>query len=266
MLRLSRGDSVAEVSPFGAHVTRYAVGGDEVLFLSEHAHLDGSKPIRGGVPICFPWFGGNGPEADSPSHGFARNVHWDIVRAATDAVTLRLAHSEHTREFWPQAFAFEYTVTLGDALHLSATLTNTGPKAFACELALHTYLRVDDVQAVELAGFAGCDYVDQLRDNARRSQEGEPALTNEVDRIYQGHTTDVSVRDGGRQIVVAKSGGRSTVLWNPHVAKANRMSDFGNDEWQHMVCVESAAIGDEAIKLPPGESHTLTQTVTRDSK
>ena len=262
MVRLRRGESVAEVSLYGAHVTRYAVGGDEVLFVSEHAHLDGAKPIRGGVPICFPWFGGNGPEADSPSHGFARITHWEVARAAADAVTLRLDDSEHTREFWPMAFGFEYTVTLDDALRLSATVTNAGPKTISYELALHTYLRVGDVRNVAIEGFDGCAYVDQLSDDAHIRQEGEPRVTSEVDRIYQGHTADVRVAEGGRTTVVAKRGGQSTVLWNPHVDKAARLSDFGDDEWPRMLCVESAAIGEHAIALAAGASHTLSQTIS----
>ena len=261
MLRLTRGNAIVEVSTFGAHVTRYAVGGDEVLFLSGRAVLDGSKPIRGGVPICFPWFGGNGPRDDSPSHGFARTETWDVADATADKVTLRLADSAATRELWPHGFRLDYTVALGDALTLTFNVKNTEGVAFEFELALHTYLRVNDVRGVLLSGFDGCEYVDQLIDNAHKRQEGEPVVTSEIDRIYQGHTSDVTVVDGDRRIVVGKSGGASTVLWNPHVAKAKRLGDFGDDEWPQMLCVESAAIRPNAFQLAAGASHALMQTV-----
>jgi glucose-6-phosphate 1-epimerase len=257
----------AEVYLHGAHVTHYRPAGEEpVLFLSDKAVFDGKSPIRGGVPICFPWFGGNGPSDDSPSHGFARTTTWSLGDAKRDGedvlLTFVLASTEATQDLWGGDFVFTYTVRVGRSLGLSAKVVNVGDDALPYELALHTYLAVRDVREVRLTGFAGSNYVDQLRDGERIQQAGEPVIDAEVDRIYQDHAADVTVHDAGRQIVVSKSGSRSTVLWNPHGAKAKRMADFGDDEWPRMLCVESAAIGHHSIELGSGESHALSVTIS----
>ena len=256
----------ADVYLHGAHVTRFKphqpIGGDDVLFLSEHAVFDGSTAIRGGIPICFPWFGGNGPRDDSPSHGFARTRSWSLAkteRMGDDvALTFVLVSTESTRELWDHDFVFTYTVRVGRSLKVSASVTNVGDAPLRYELALHTYLKVANVRNVTLTGFDGASYIDQLKNNETLKQAGEPTIDAEVDRIYQGHTSDVTVRDAGRVITVSKTGGDSTVLWNPHVAKAKRMSDFGDEEWPGMLCVESAAIGKNGITLASGKSHALT--------
>jgi D-hexose-6-phosphate mutarotase len=255
----------ADVYLHGGHVTHYQPAGQPpVLFLSEQAVFADDKPIRGGIPICFPWFSGNGPREDSPAHGFARTMPWELVDAKADGedvvLSLRLTANEATRELWPHDFVFDYKIRVGRTLTIEATVTSTGA-AFDYELALHTYFHVSDVRRITLAGFDGSRYIDQLDANEVKTQRGEPSIDGEVDRIYQGHTSDVTIHDGDRRIVISKTGGNSTVLWNPHVAKAARMADFGDDEWSTMLCVESAAIGENRITLAPGESHTLHLTI-----
>ena len=174
-----------------------------------------------------------------------------------------LSDGDATRPLWPRAFRFSYTVRVGRALHVAAEVKNADDEPFDYELALHSYLRVGDVRDVILQGLAGCEYVDQLLENARHTQEGEPPIDGEIDRIYQGQTHDVAVEDEllRRTITVQKAGGDSTVLWNPHVEKAKRMSDFGDDEWKRMLCVESAAVGENKVTLAAGASHVLTLTL-----
>ncbi|MEM6314515.1 MAG: D-hexose-6-phosphate mutarotase [Planctomycetota bacterium] len=247
----------------GAHLTRWHPPGHEpVLFMSERAVLEPGKAIRGGVPICFPWFGGAG----DPSHGFARISPWSAEIGSDDRVSFSLIDNEATRDTWPHAFAATFDVTGGDALKLRFSAKNTGDKPFTFELALHTYLAVADVRNVTLTGFADCDYIDQLDDNRTVTQQGEPTIAGEVDRIYQNHTADVTITDPGlsRCITVKKTGSRSTVLWNPHIAKAKRLDDFGDDEWPQMLCVETANIGDHAVSLAPGASHETTVRIEVD--
>ena len=260
----------ADIYLHGAHVTHYKPAtGDDVLFLSDEAIFDGKTAIRGGIPICFPWFGGNGPMDDSPSHGFARTRSWSLAKTERlgDAVVLTfvLVSTEATRELWDHDFVFTYTVRVGRTLKVTANVTNVGDNQFRYELALHTYLSVADVRNVTLSGFDGASYVDQLQGNAAMTQSGEPTIDAEVDRIYQNHTSNVVVHDGGRTLTIAKTGGDSTVLWNPHVAKAKRMSDFGDDEWPGMLCVESAAIGKNNVTLAAGKSHALTVELSATS-
>ncbi|MEL7239918.1 MAG: D-hexose-6-phosphate mutarotase, partial [Planctomycetota bacterium] len=150
----------ADVTLFGAHVTHYQpTGGKPVLFVSDKAVLDGSKAIRGGVPICFPWFSGNGPNDDSPSHGFARTAMWSLADASRDGddfvLKFALVSTEATRELWPGEFVFAYTVRVGKTLRLEASVTNVGDDAFDYELALHTYFNVANVADVKLTGFDG---------------------------------------------------------------------------------------------------------------
>ena len=253
----------ADVYLHGAHVTHFKpVGGRDVLFLSEKAVFDGAKAIRGGVPVCFPWFA----DAGEPAHGFARTMPWSLADARADGedVVLRfvLVSTEATRELWPGEFVFDFTVTVGRELSMAARVTNVGDEAFEYELALHTYLAVEDVREARVEGFAGGRYTSKVEGKADVAQEGEPSIEGEVDRVYHGHTADVTVVDADRRITVAKSGGRSTVLWNPHVEKAKRMADFGDGEWPRMLCVESAAIRPDAVRLAAGAKHALTARVS----
>ncbi|MEM8875137.1 MAG: D-hexose-6-phosphate mutarotase [Planctomycetota bacterium] len=241
----------------GAHLTRWHPPGHEpVIFVSEKAILDPGKAIRGGIPICFPWFGGAG----KPSHGFARITQWLTDDVGDDHVKFKLAATEATRDVWPHDFEAGMELSGGDALDATFTVRNTGNVAYDIELALHTYFTVADVRNVTLTGFADCDYIDQLADNAVVTQQGEQTIDGEVDRIYQNHTDDVTITDPGmsRRITVKKTGSKSTVLWNPHVEKAKRLADFGDDEWPRMLCVETANIGDHAVTLQPGYSHETT--------
>jgi D-hexose-6-phosphate mutarotase len=265
MVRVNVPAGEAEVYLHGAHVTSFLPRHRQpVLFTSSDAVFDGKKPIRGGLPICFPWFGGNGPADDSPSHGFARTASWNLIGATRDGdealLLFRLDSDDATRQLWPHDFRFDFQVRVGSQLIMTATVTNTGDAAFNYELALHTYFAVSDVAKVGLAGFDGCDYVDQLDGNTTKTQQGEPTIAGEIDRIYQNHTSDVTIHDGDRTLTVAKTGSKSTVLWNPHVAKAKRLSDLGDHDWPVMLCVESAAIGEQSIRLEPRESHAVGVT------
>ena len=253
----------ADVYLHGAHVTHFRPGGGrDVLFLSEEAEFRGGKAIRGGVPVCFPWFA----DAGEPAHGFARTAAWSLADATADGddVVLRfvLVSTEATRELWPHEFVFDYTVTIGRSLSMAATVTNVGDDPFEYELALHTYLAVEDVRKARVEGFAGGRYTSKVEGRDDVEQVGEPAIEGEVDRVYHGHTADVTVIDGDRRITIGKSGSGSTVLWNPHVEKAGRMGDFGDGEWPRMLCVETAAVRPDHVTLQGGASHTLAATVS----
>ncbi len=269
MVRVRTSAAEADIYLHGAHVTHYkpADAGD-VLFLSEQAIFDGKKAIRGGIPVCFPWFSDNGPADEAPAHGVVRTAQWtvtDLGMVGDDArVAMRYESNESTRRWWPHDFRCDYELTIGKRLDARLTVTNTGSDAFRYELALHTYLAVADVRQVTLEGFAGATYIDQLDANTTKQQDGEPTIEGEVDRIYQQHGRDVAVVDKQRKLLVAPTGSTSTVLWNPHVAKAARTADFGDDEWPQMLCVESAAIGDGAIDLDAGARHTLGVTLSQE--
>ncbi len=266
MIRVRTAVAEADIYLHGAHVTHYKpVGGSDVLFLSERAVFADGEAIRGGIPVCFPWFADNKPAADAPKHGIARTRPWQLVEARREGgdavVVLRLKDDATSRRWWPHRFRFDLTVRVGATLRLEAKVTHLGDDSCRCELALHTYFKVTDAESVKLNGFDGCSYIDSIDGGQVKTQQGEPTIDGEVDRIYQAHVGEVTINDGQRTLVVSKSGSNSTVLWNPHVTKAASMSDFGDDEWRHMLCVETAAIGDHAIHLAGGETHTMSLTI-----
>lgn len=268
VLRVSAPAATAEVYLHGAHVTAWSPDGHEpVLWLSRHSRFEDGAAIRGGVPICFPWFGPGREPGTTPAHGFARLVDWtlvDVLEGASDvSLVLRLTDDDvrahPARVHWPHRFEALYVVTVGETLNLALTVRNTGDVAYSFEEALHTYLAVGDVGSVTVEGLDGSRYLDKTTDDGELvEQEGPVAFAGETDRVYRS-TATVTVDDGsdGRHVVVAKESSASTVLWNPGAAKAAAMADVGDEEWTGMVCVETANVLDDAVTLAPGQRHTL---------
>jgi glucose-6-phosphate 1-epimerase len=168
------------------------------------------------------------------------------------------------RTHFPHEFSAVYTVTVGAALRMELSVTNAGREPFSFEQALHTYLAVGDVRQVRILGLENAGFVDKTDALARKAAEGRPlAIAAETDRVYTGTTGALTVEDpvSRRRVRVAKSGSATTVVWNPWVAKAKAMPDFGDEEWPGMLCVETAnALGD-AVTLAPGATHTLVATI-----
>ena len=261
----------AEVFLHGAHVTAWVPAGEEpVLWMSAHSTFDRGSALRGGVPICFPWFGANASDPAAPSHGFARLAEWELIGASevgSDVVlTFELSDSKETRaSAWPHAFVARYVVTVGASLTLALQVTNRDPFAVTIEEALHTYLRVRDIEAVEIGGLEGTSFLDRLTTpEASPGQAGPVRFTGETDRIYLNTEAAVTVFDraSGRCVNIAKHGSGSTVVWNPWATKAAAMADFGDDEWTGMVCVETCNVRAAAVTLAPGASHTMAVVFT----
>jgi glucose-6-phosphate 1-epimerase len=254
----------AEVYLRGAHVSAWTpAGGTPVIWMSEQSEYASGVPLRGGVPICFPWFAAHPTDADAPSHGFARLADWQLVEAreAADDVVLvfTLSDSDATRaSAWPHRFEARYTVTVGAELSLSLTVTNRDTETVTFEEALHTYLAVADIRQTAVAGLEGVPFTDRLA--GPRPAEAEPVRFGaETDRIYSGTEATTTVADAstGRVITITKRGSASTVVWNPWIDKAAAMGDFGDDEYTGMVCVETCNIRADAINLEPGASHEM---------
>lgn len=262
MLQATTRWSTAEIYRQGAHITHFALNQQApLLFMSQFSRFEPEQPIRGGVPIIFPWFG---PREGLPQHGFARLKEWEVKEFAPSAdgsVTVRLC-----LPVCPEASAFppcsaDYIVTVGQALTLKLVVTNQShDESFTFENCLHTYLEVGDVTAVAIRGLKGLKYLDKVANFAEKTEtQEEIRIASEVDRIYLNTTGPVEIIDPrlGRKIRIEKQGSVSTVLWNPWINKAQQMPDFGNDEYQRMLCVESGNVGPNQITLPPGESSTL---------
>jgi glucose-6-phosphate 1-epimerase len=262
--------AVAEVYFQGAHVTAWQPAGARgpVLWRSRNSMFERGKPIRGGVPICFPWFGPHRTDASAPAHGFARLRDWRLIDAQDADGTVTLAMElggEGLSSVWPYRVRVIHRITVGAALRMELEVHNDGPDPFTFEEALHTYFSVRDVRTVTLTGLEDCEYLDKPAGSSRRRQGTGPIrFTGETDRIYLETNAACEIHDpaGRRQITVSKTGSDSTVVWNPWIDKSRAMPDFGDDEWPEMLCVETCNVNTHARTLPPGGSHTMTAVLT----
>lgn len=271
-LTLSSEAAEAHVYLHGGNVTHFRPTGERpLLFLSERSQWQAGapgKPIRGGVPLCFPWFGPKADVEGAPLHGVARLLPWSLVRVEPAPGLLRasleLAANDYSRRFFPHEFVLRLTVSVSRSLRLSLEVRNADRAAFRFEEALHTYLAVGDVRQLAIEGLEGAGYLDKAG-GATRKVQGQDRLTigGETDRVFTGHSGAVTVSDPAwrRRILVQRSGSSTAVVWNPWQAKAQAMPDFGDEEWPGMLCVEAANALENAVVLEPGASHTLEQTL-----
>lgn len=258
----------AHIYLHGAHVTHFQPKGSEpVLFMSGKSLFAPGKAIRGGVPVIFPWFGPRAGDPSAPAHGFARTAEWELLDATKDAndvvARLRLRSSDATRKWLPNDFELIYSVRVGASLELSLEVRNTSSAAFTFEEALHTYLAVGDVRTVEIEGLGGKTFIDKTAAQQRKTQQGAIRIESETDRVYLDTPDTVTAFDPamGRRLSVAKTGSRTTVVWNPWIDKARAMADFGDDEWPRMLCIETANAADNAVTLAAGQSHRMTTAI-----
>ncbi|MBX0329380.1 D-hexose-6-phosphate mutarotase [Oscillochloris sp. ZM17-4] len=262
-LLLSSPAASAEVALQGGQVLRYArAGGCPALWVSRAAVYAPGKAVRGGVPVCWPWFGPHPSDPAKPQHGFARTMLWELraIGAEGDLTWARLGlrDDEATRALWPHAFDLELTVRAGEQLDIALTTRNTGDAPLTYGGALHSYLAVGDVAQIMIDGLDGARYHDKVG-GGEHAQAGPVTISGEVDRVYHGTTAACAVRDPalGRRVTVAKAGSRTTVIWNPGPEKARQIADMAGDEYAGMVCVEAANAADDTVTLAPGAAHTL---------
>lgn len=261
-------EAMGEIYLHGAQVTSWIPDGQsEVLFMSDRSNFSADSPIRGGVPICLPWFGPKQHDPTAPSHGVARLSEWKFQRVglSRDGATVTMGLEVKNDERFDGEFKATYIVTFGAELKLELTVQNTGHSEFTFEEALHTYYRVRDVTMVRICGLEGRDYIDKTDNGARKKQDGEIAITCETDRVYIDQTTAVVLDDPsiGRKLAIEGMNAHNVVVWNPWVEKAEALKDFGDDEWKNMICLEMGNVADKAITLAARGSHTIT-VVTRE--
>jgi len=267
MLKITTAWSTAEIYLHGAHVTNFTRHNEPpLLFLSQSSRFEAGQPIRGGIPVIFPWFG---PREGMVAHGFARVKPWEIqevVHAPDGSVSVRfrLPTSPEGAAYPP--FLAEYVVTVSQSLQLELIITNKSTTApLEYEDCFHTYFQVDDIAAVSIAGLKGLEYLDKVTGFSKKTETDDAIrISSEVDRVYLNATGTVDIRDArlGRVIRVEKENSASTVVWNPWIAKAQQMADFGDDEYQKMVCVESGNVNINKRILAPGKTASLRTTLS----
>jgi glucose-6-phosphate 1-epimerase len=248
----------------GAHLVSWCPGPDEeILFVSGASAFEAGRPIRGGIPVCFPQFAERGPLV---KHGFARTLPWRLVGVgdtpAGAQATFALASSPATLALWPHPFELELAATVG-ARHLDVELrvANRGAAAFVFAAALHTYLRVSDARSARLSGLQGTRYADREPPASGTQLREFVELADPIDRVYFSAPPSTVLEEGGRVMRIEQRGFADTVVWNPGAALAATMADMDADGWRRMLCVEAAAV-DPVIVLEPGARWSGGQSIS----
>ena len=253
----------ARISPFAGQVLSYRPRDAEadLLFVSERAYFAPGKAIKGGIPICWPWFGADPEGRGRPAHGFVRAMPWSILETGVREdgavrVLLGIADDADTRAQWPHAFNLLVEVLVGATLRVEMVTRNPEDRPFHITQALHTYFAVGDATQARVVGLEGCRYIDKARDgnDAVITQEGPVTVAREVNRIYQGVPARLSIEDPalGRRIRIDAENSATAIVWNPWIETAREMADLHDQDYHIMLCVETANAADEVIEVPAG--------------
>lgn len=253
----------AGISLHGGHLLWFKPQGEkDIIWLSEKAIFDQSKAVRGGIPICWPWFG----QAGTPSHGFARTSQWSLLEHRENEhgviVSLTLEDNDETYAIWPHKFKNVLTFEIGQELKVSLTSTNTDNQPWSYSGALHTYFDIANINDIDITGM-GPNYLDSTLQGKACEGSSTLTFTSETDRVYTQPEATITINDtnNNREILVTNEGHNAAVIWNPWQALSISMGDMADNSFETMVCVEST-IHQPSIELAPGQSHTLATTIS----
>lgn len=268
VLEVKTSVSEATIALHGAQVLTWTLTGHPpVLYVSPKAKMTEGIPLRGGIPICWPWFNEHPEDSTLPKHGFARNRFWELVSGEAfgkeATLVFKLCSDEETKQLFPYDFELTATIRVSDKLRVKLNMKNTGEEIYRVSSALHTYLSVGNIERIQLEGVKGSHYMDQLSDQTEAQyQEKNLQIKEEVDRIYQSMSS-VLVRDldRHRSVFVDKAGSRSTVIWNPWKEKSKSLSDLPDKGYLEFVCVECANAGTDKPTLRPNSSHNVETVI-----
>jgi D-hexose-6-phosphate mutarotase len=252
----------------GGHLVHWqpAHAADPVLWLSKRARFGHGRSIRGGVPVCWPWFGAHPTDDRLCPHGFARVMPWRLVESAAldngaTQLKLQIVNTPVAQQQLPHPYELTLTIEVGSTLKMALATTNQGNDDLVIGEALHTYFQISDIDKIHVSGLDGYEYANKMSEFSRHIQQGDVRFAQEFDRVYLNSESDCTIVDPGmnRRINIAKTGSRSTVVWTPGQVKAEELHDIGpGDDWRHMVCVESANALDNVVTVGAGETHVLT--------
>ena len=264
LLTLTHGNSQCVLSLFGAHVLSYQHNGKEKLFVSKKAHLDGTRPIRGGIPVCWPWFGQLHPDIaqHKHAHGLVRNQLWQIdAQVKTDqATSITLSPTVTSSPLWPEGLSAQLVVTLtADTLSIALHSHNNSNKDMPLSCALHSYFAIEDINNIGITGLNGI-YHDNAQNGAIEHTPSPYLISAEVDRIHPTHVAQTQIEQASQTMTtVMHQGHDSLVVWNPWIEKSSALADMAVTEYLSMVCIETALT--QGFSLPAGQSHVLEQTI-----
>lgn len=256
----------ASISLLGAQVLSFRPSdqAEDLLFVSAQSFYKEGKAIRGGIPVCWPWFGPDPKGLQRPNHGFVRNRFWRLLSTEMldDGQTLvRLAFDQSMKQenTWRQPFELRFEVTIGPALSLKLTTFNSGEKPFSITQAFHSYFRVGRIQRVSIEGLDGCDYFDKLDQGTQKQHFGKLGVSQEIDNVYTDVKQDLTLIDPvlKRRIHIHATNTSTAVVWNPWSKSGKKMPDLTNTDYRHFVCVEAGNIAFDLISIPPGGEFSM---------
>jgi D-hexose-6-phosphate mutarotase len=238
---------------------------EPVLWSADPTHWLSGRAIRAGVPICWPWFGAHPTEQAAPAHGYARLCDWEVAEISMESlgtidIDLRMMPTHEVATRYPLNATLVSRISVGEALSISLTTTNTGEAPITITEALHAYFNVGEIDDIQIEGIEGNDFIDLIDQNIRKTQVGAIRFTGETGRVYLNTLNECFIVDRalGRTIKIEKSNSHSTVVWNPWLETASKMNDLGPVAWQKLVCVESANALENFVMIKPRSQHTLT--------
>ncbi len=261
-IEIENNQAEAKIALQGAHLFHYKVKDKpSLLWLSQAAYFEEGKSIRGGIPVCFPWFGKNKDDPSLPQHGFARTQIWTVVLEeetdeGTTHIRLQLKPNAHTLSQWAYLFDVILDITIGHELSIALSVTNIDTKPFEISTALHTYFSVSDIDNVSIKGLENRAYYDALEEKTS-IQDGDILIQEEVDRIYVNPSETITLLDGDAKINLEQEGSNSLVVWNPWIEKSKQMADMTEDGYKTMICLETSNAREDARVLQPNELHVL---------
>ena len=269
LLRLGHGEASADIYLQGAQVTRYRPGADsDALWMSKSATYRPGKALRGGIPLCWPWFGPAGDNLEHPQHGYARNAEFCVLSTSANAtatsVTLALDPAQAPSAEWQNRLQLEVEIRLSDSLWMEMRSSNLDSAPLTLSNALHSYFAISDRANIAIPALTGLTYLDKLLDYRSARQSHAIEFVDEIDRVYLDPPATVELRDAGRNgsTIIQCWGNANLVVWNPGEQKAKAMADFDDEGFRRMVCIEPANALAQSVVLQPGECQSLGQRIT----
>lgn len=268
-LEVANDQATALLSLYGGQVLAFKPTGtaDDLLFVSDNAYYKAGKAIKGGIPICWPWFGPDPEGQGRPNHGFVRNRLWQVKATAAlpsgaTQIVLGCSDTDETRKLWPYAFELTLEITVGRTLQLVLVSRNLSDRPCDITQALHTYFTVGDITQTTVQGLDGTTYIDKVDNGKVKPQSGPVAIAEEVDRIYQGVPAELMIEDAAlnRQIRLTATGNQTAVVWNPWVELSAKSGDLTDDAYQKFICVETTNAADDVVTVPPQGDYRLAVT------
>ena len=253
----------AEISLYGAHVMLFRpVDTFDVLWMSPESEYEPGKAIRGGIPVCFPWFSKHPVNPDLPSHGFARLMNWEVTETASlpegeTLIRLQLISNEETKKMWPYDFIAELTLIIGRKLNMELSVKNTGNTTFEYSSGLHSYYNISAIENISIEGLQGSNYTKTLETEVFTQTEELLIIDKEINRVYNSEN-DCVLHDPvlHRKIIAGKQNSKTTVVWNPW-DNCKNFSDMPENSFEAFVCIEAVNAFNDKISLEPGQEYTL---------